>query len=284
MPSYAVTGASGHFGRHAVETLLDRGVPAADIVAVARTPQKIVDLAERGVQVRPADYSDPSTLPAALDGVRRVLLVSGSEVGNRVAEHSAVLDAAQAAGAERLLYTSILNADTTKNPLAAEHQGTEAAIRASGLAYTLLRNGWYTENYTGQLAQYLANGQILGAAGKGRVSGAPRSDFAEAAVIALTRDEDGDAVYELGGPSFDFDELAAAVTEATGTPVVYRDLPAPEYATALEGFGVDPGTAAFVASLDESIARGELETGRDDLARLLGRPVTPLVDAFRAAL
>lgn len=284
MPAYAVTGASGHLGHRAVETLLAAGIPAAEIVAVVRTPAKAADLAERGVDVRQADYSQPSTLPAALAGVRRVLLVSASELGNRVAEHSAVLDAARGAGVERLLYTSIANADTTKNPLAPEHQGTEAAIRASGLAYTLLRNSWYLENYTGQLGQYTSTGQILGSAGTGRLSAALRNDFADAAAAALTRDEEGDAVYELGGASFDFTELAAAVTEATGTPVVYHDLPAAEYAKALEGFGVDPGTAAFVAALDESIARGELETTGDDLARLLGRPPTPLIEAIRAAL
>jgi NAD(P)H dehydrogenase (quinone) len=283
MPAYAVTGASGHFGRRAIETLLDRGVPAAEIVAVARTPEKISDLAGRGVQVRQADYTQPGTLPAALDGVRRLLLVSGSELGNRVAEHTNVIEAAKAAGVERILYTSIVNADATKNPIAPEHQGTEAVLRASGVPYALLRNSWYMENYTSQVAQYVQGGQILGAAGRGRVSAAPRNDFADAAVAALQQDQEGNAVYELGGPSFDFDELAAAVTEATGTAVAYRDLPTPEYAQALEGFGMDSGTAGFVASLDESIARGELETGRDDLVRLLGRPVAPLAAIIRAA-
>ncbi len=283
MPTYAVTGASGRFGRRVIDTLLASGVPASEIVAVVRTPAKVADLAERGVGVRQADYTQPSTLPAAVAGVQRLLLVSGSELGNRIAEHSAVVGAAKDAGVQRLFYTSIANADATQNPIAPEHQGTEAAIRASGLAYTLLRNSWYLENYTSQLGQYTAVGKILGCAGKGRVSAVLRADFADAAAAALLRDEGDNAVYELGGPAFNFDELAAAVTEATGTPVVYEDLTPAEYAQALQGFGVDPGTAGFVAALDESIARGELEVDPADLVRLLGRPATPLVVALRAA-
>jgi NAD(P)H dehydrogenase (quinone) len=284
MPTYAITGASGPFGRRAVETLLQRGVPAAEIVAVVRMPAKVADLAARGVEVRLGDYSQPQTLPAALSGVRRLLFVSGSEAGQRIPQHTAVVEAATAAGVERLVYTSILHADTSANPLAGEHKATEEAIDASGLPYTILRDSWYTENYTGQLAQYLQTGQILGAVGNGKVSGAPRADYADAAAAALVDEAGGNNVYELGGPAFGFDELAAAVTDVTGTKVVYRDLPAAEYVTALQEAGLDAGTAGFVAALDESIARGELATDSEDLARLLGRPVTPLREAIRAAL
>jgi len=281
MPTYAVTGATGHLGRLAVSELLARGVPATDVVAVVRTPAKAADLAEQGVQVREGDYSRPETLPAALAGVDRLLLVSGSEPGQRVAQHTNVLEAAQAAGVQHVVYTSILRADTTGNPLAGEHRGTEEVLRASGLSAAVLRNGWYTENYTGQLGQYLERGEVLGAAGSGRVSAAPRADYAAAAVTALLEGAEG--VFELGGPAFDFPELARTVSEVTGQRVVSRDLPPAEYAAALQGAGLDAGTAGFVAALDESIARGELETDSDDLARLLGRPATPLADVVRTA-
>jgi uncharacterized protein YbjT (DUF2867 family) len=284
MPTYAVTGAGGHFGRRVIGTLLARDVPAEEIVAIARTPEKVADLSARSVDVRQADYTDPPSLAPALAGVRRLLLVSGSEVGNRVAEHTSVIEAAQKAGVERIVYTSILNADTSKNPLAPEHQGTEAVIRASGLPYTLLRNGWYTENYTIQTARFLNTGEILGAAGSGRISAAPRNDYADAAATALTRDDEGNAVYELGGQSFTFDELARALTAATGIRVLYRDFPAGEYAQALQVAGERPEAAGFIAAVDESIRRGELETDSDDLARLLGRAPTPLADAIHAAL
>lgn len=283
MPTYAVTGATGHLGRRVVLELLERGVPASDVVAVVRTPAKAADLAERGVVVREGDYSRPETLPAALAGVQRLLLVSADVPGQRVAQHTAVIEAARDAGAERIAYTSILHADDTSNPLAGEHQGTERALRTAGVPFTLLRNGWYTENYTERLGEYVERGEIVGATGRGRVSAAPRADFASAAAAALLADEVGDVVHELGGPSFDFDELAATVTEVTGTTVVHRDLPVADYVALLRGVGMDEGTAGFVAALDASIAAGDLETHSDDLARLLGRPATPLADALRAA-
>ncbi|WP_405433354.1 hypothetical protein [Micromonospora sp. NBC_00617] len=178
---------------------------------------------------------------------------------------------------------SILKADTTTNPLAPEHKATEEVLAASGLPYTVLRNGWYTENYTDQLPQYLQSGTIPGATGGSTISAAPRTDYAAAAAAALTGDEEGDAVYELGGAAFTFDELADAVTEVTGTTVVHRDLSAAELASALENVGLDAGTAGFVTALDHSIAIGELATDSDDLSRLIGRPSTPLRDAIRAA-
>ncbi|WP_454856413.1 NAD(P)H-binding protein [Promicromonospora soli] len=194
MTTYAVTGASGPFGHIVVEELLSRGVPASDVVAIVRTPSKVADLAERGVQVREGDYSRPETLPAALAGVQHLLLVSGSEIGQRVAQHTAVIDAAKAAGVERIAYTSILKAGNTSNPLAGEHEATEAALRASGVPATLLRNGWYFENYTSQLGQYLERGEILGATAGEKVSAAARADYAAAAAAALLADQDGDLV------------------------------------------------------------------------------------------
>lgn len=283
MTTYAVTGATGHLGRLAVAELLERGVAPADLVAIARTPARATDLAERGVQVREGDYDRPETLPGALAGVQRLLLVSGSEPGNRVAQHTAVIEAARAAGVERIAYTSILNADATSNPLAGEHQGTEKVLRESGVPLSLLRNGWYTENYTDRLDEYLRRGEIVGAAAEGRISAAPRADYAAAAVTALQGDDGDLVVHELGGESFTLGELAATVTAVTGTTVGYRDLTVEDLATELRQTGLDEGTAAFVAALDGSIAAGDLVAPGDDLARLLGRAPTPLADVVRTA-
>ncbi|HEV6953662.1 MAG TPA: NAD(P)H-binding protein [Promicromonospora sp.] len=283
MTTYAVTGATGHLGRLAVAELLERGVAPADVVAIARTPARATDLAERGVQVREGDYDRPETLPGALAGVQRLLLVSGSEPGNRVAQHTAVIEAARAAGVERIAYTSILNADATSNPLAGEHQGTEKVLRESGVPLSLLRNGWYTENYTDRLDEYLRRGEIVGAAAEGRISAAPRADYAAAAVTALQGDDGDLVVHELGGESFTLGELAATVTAVTGTTVGYRDLTVEDLATELRQAGLDEGTAAFVAALDGSIAAGDLVAPGDDLARLLGRAPTPLADVVRTA-
>jgi NAD(P)H dehydrogenase (quinone) len=283
MPTYAITGASGQLGRLAVQALLARGVPASYVVAVVRTRGKAADLADRGVQVREADYIRPQTLGAALVGVDRLLLISSSEAGQRVAHHTNVIEAAKTAGTSRIVYTSMLNSDDTTNPLAGEHQDSERALRAAGVPFTLLRNGWYTENYTDQLGQYLQRGEIIGAAGSGRISAATRQDYAAAAAAALLQDDDGNRTYELGGPTFDLPELAQVISEVTGTPVTYTDLTVDGYAARLEQADLDEASARFVAALDASIANGDLDTTSRDLEQLLGHPVTPLADAVRAA-
>ncbi|WP_199444119.1 SDR family oxidoreductase [Umezawaea beigongshangensis] len=283
MSTCAVTGASGHLGRLVVEELLARGVAAADVVAIVRTPDKVADLAERGVRVRTADYSSPETLSAAVRGADVLLLVSGNEVGQRVPQHTAVVEAAKAEGVGRVVYTSVLRATETDLALAPEHAATEEVLRASGVPFTLLRNGWYTENYTDRLEQYLATGEIVGAAGTGRIAAATRQDYAEAAVAVLTGEGHENAVYELGGTPFTLADLARVITEVTGTEVVHRDLTAEDLTQELVAAGLDEDTAGFVVSLDVSTAGGALDTDSDDLATLIGRPPTSLVDAVRAA-
>ena len=280
---YAVTGASGKFGRLAVEALLDAGTDPSQIVAAVRTPAKVADLADRGVIVRAADYDDPASLVTAFHGVDFLLFVSASEPGKRIPQHQAVIDAAVAAGVTRVAYTSILRADTTQMALAAEHKATEEALAASGLDVTLLRNSWYTENYTEQLPTYLAAAAITGATANGRVAAATRADYAAAAVAVLTGAGHSGAIYELGGTAFTMTDLAEAITEVTGTTVVAKDVSVAEYTDILVGFGLDQGTAAFVAGLDEATARGDLDTDSTDLASLIGRPSTPLIDVVRTA-
>jgi NAD(P)H dehydrogenase (quinone) len=284
MTTYAVTGATGHLGRLAIDALLERGTAAADVVAIVRTPAKAADLAQRGVPVRVGDYARPETLPAALADVDVLLLVSGNEVGQRVAQHAAVIDAAKRAGVARIVYTSLLRADTSQIVLAPEHKATEQLLRSSGLPFTILRNGWYLENYTAQVGDHLARGAIVGAAGEGLISAAARADYAAAAAAVLTEDGHENAVYELGGPAFTLKELAAEISELSGRTVVYQDVSVAELTGILSGAGLDPGTARFVAALDEAIARGELYTASTELSRLLGRPTTPLADVVRAAL
>ena len=280
-----VTGASGHLGRLVVEALLERGTPAADVVATARTPESISDLADRGVQVRRADYTDPASLDAAFVGVDRVLLVSGSEVGQRVAQHANVIDAAKRAEVGFVAYTSITRADTSDLALAAEHRATEELLAASGLPHALLRNSWYLENYTGQVPSVLEHGAVLGAAGDGRVSAATRADYAAAAAAVLAGGDHDGAVYELGGDdAFTLAEYAASVARVTGTEVVYRDLSVEDYTAALVAAGLPEGYAAVLADSDRGLAEGGLFTDSGDLSRLIGRPTTGLEDALRAAL
>jgi NAD(P)H dehydrogenase (quinone) len=280
-----VTGASGHLGRLVVADLLERGVPADQIVAVVRSPEKVGDLAARGVAVRAADYTDPGSLTAALAGTDRLLLISSSEMGQRVAQHANVINAAVAAGVSLLVYTSIAFADTGTGPIVPEHKATEALIRESGLPYVILRNSWYTENYTGHLDTAFQFGAIMGAAGEGRVSAAPRADYAAAAAAVLAGQGPVDVVYELGGDTaFTLAELAAEVAGQSGREVVYRDLTEEDYAQALIGAGLPEPYARALAGSDSALARGELFVDSGQLRQLIGRPTTPLADSVALAL
>jgi len=279
----AVTGASGHLGRLAIEALLGK-VPAKDIVALVRTPSKAADLAVKGVQVRQADYSRPETLGPALAGVDKLLLVSSSEVGQRAVQHQAVLDAARAAGVGFIAYTSILHADRSRLALAAEHLATEKALAASGIPHALLRNGWYLENYTAQLPGALAHG-FAGSAGDGRIAAAARADFAAAAAAVLTQPNQAGKVYELAGDEpFTMSELATEVSRQSGKPVPYAELPPEAFGGVLRGAGLPGPFADVLVDADVNIARGELDDRSGDLRRLIGRPTTPLRDAVAAAL
>ncbi len=279
----AVTGATGHLGRLTLQALLDRGVPAGNLVALVRDPAKAADLAAQGIQVRQADYRQPDTLSAALNGVNRLLLVSSNDFDDRVGQHRHVIDAARDAGVDLIVYTSILNADRSRMILAGDHQATEALLRDSGVPFTLLRNGWYTENY--DLKGAVTNGAILGAAGSHALNPAPRQDYAAAAAAVLSTDGHAGQTYELAGDeAVTLADLAAEVARQSGQPVAYHDLSAEEYARTLAGFGVPEGFAHVLADSDTGITRGELASESRDLSRLIGRPTTPITQTVRDAL
>jgi NAD(P)H dehydrogenase (quinone) len=276
-----VTGATGHLGRLAVAELLASGVPAGDITAAVRTP----DRADLGVRVVHADYGDPATLATAFAGTDRLLFVSSNNLAGRAAEHANVVRAAGDAGVGLIAYTSILRADSSGLLLAGEHLRTEEAIRASGLPFTLLRNGWYLENYTGQLDNFLDSGVMTGSAGEGRVSAASRADFAAAAAVVLTGDGHQGAVYELAGDeSFTVAEFAAELSRQAGKPVRYEDMPVADYAAQLAGFGLPEQAARTFADADHGVARGMLHDTGGQLGKLIGRPTTTVAEAIAAAL
>ncbi len=281
---YVVTGATGQLGRLVVEGLLAK-VPASEVAVAVRSAEKAADLAARGVAVRVVDYDEPETLAGAFAAGDRVLLISGSEVGRRIPQHRAVVDAAKAAGVALLAYTSAPGAATFR--LADEHKATEELILASGLPYAFLRNGWYTENYLGDAAGTVARGVVLGSAGDGRIATAPRGDYADAAVAVLTGEGAGheNAVYELSGDAaWSLSELAAELAQASGKPVAHRDVAPAEHLAALVGAGLPEGFAEVLVDVDAGIARGELAGTPGDLARLIGRPTVPLAESVRTAL
>jgi NAD(P)H dehydrogenase (quinone) len=281
----AVTGATGHLGRLAIEELLRRGIAPAEIVAVVRNPEKAADLAGRGLQLRRATYDDPSALEGAFAGIERLLFISGDEVGRRVTQHGNVVRAAKAAGVGVVAYTSVLNADRTRIKLAEEHKATERLLEESDVPFILLRNSWYLELYLDQIPRYLEHGAILGSAGEGRVSAATRADYAAAAAAVVAEPGYEHHIFELGGePAFSMAELAAEISGRSGREVVYRNLPVEEYVAVLTAAGLPEGYARVLADADLGIERGDLFTGSGDMARLLGRGPTSYTAAVASAL
>ncbi|AYG81136.1 Quinone oxidoreductase 2 [Streptomyces hundungensis] len=282
--SIVVTGATGSLGRLVVEELLAR-VPASEIVALVRDKEKAAGLAARGVELRIADYSEPATLAGAFRAGDRVLLISGSEVGQRVPQHTAVIEAAKAAGVAQLAYTGVLGGPDADFALADEHRETERIVLESGLPYTFLRNGWYTENYTANLAPVLAHGAVLSNAGEGRVASAARADYAAAAAEVLTGEGHLGRAYELSGDvAWSFTEYAAEVAAASGKPIAYRPLTPEAHLAVLTDAGVPAPFAEILVDVDLAIARGRLAGTSGDLSRLIGRPTTPLSLSVREAV
>ncbi|PZF89085.1 SDR family oxidoreductase [Micromonospora deserti] len=281
--SIVVTGATGHLGRLIVESLLRRGVPADQVVALGRDTDRLADLAERGVTVRRADYNDPDSLRAAFAGAEKLAFVSGTEIGRRVEQARNVVAAAKEAGVELIAYTSIAKADTSSLILAVDHRGTEQEIAASGLPYVFLRNSWYFENYLPQLPTYLEHG-VAGAAGDGRISAAARADYAEAAAAVLTTGGHANRVYELGAAPLTLTELAEEISRQAGRHVAYTDLPVEKYVEVLVDAGLPRAYAEILADGDRGAAQGELHVAADDLATLIGRRPATLAEAIRAAL
>ncbi|MFI1289683.1 SDR family oxidoreductase [Streptomyces sp. NPDC020792] len=281
--SIVVTGATGHLGRHVVEQLLEK-VPADQVTAVVRTPEKAAGLAERGVRIAVADYNAPETFDGLFSAGDKVLLISGNEFDKgRVQQHRVVIDAARAAGVALLAYTSAPG--TLKAALADDHHGTEEALLASGVPYVLLRNGWYHENYTEQLAPVLEHGAVVHAAGEGRISSAPRAEYAAAAVAVLTGEGHENKTYELGGDeAWSLAEYAAALSRQTGRRITSNPVTVEEYAGILTGAGLPGPLAAILAGVDASIEKGELVITSGDLSRLIGRPTSPVSEAIAAAL
>lgn len=277
----AVTGATGHLGRLVIQQLKEKS-PAERIVALVRSPEKAADL---GVESRRADYDAPETLRPALEGVDRLLLISGNEIGQRARQHAAVVEAAKAAGVKLMAYTSILRADVSEISLAEEHRATEAAIRGASLPFVLLRNGWYNENYVGGIHGAVASGALIGSVGEGKISSAARADYAAAAVEVLTSDGHEGKTYELAGDAaWSMDELAAEISRQTGRNIPYRNLPEAEYAAALAGLGVPEAFAKALASWDVAASREALFNGERQLSALIGRPTTPIEVTVSEAL
>ncbi|HZX06329.1 SDR family oxidoreductase [Kribbella sp.] len=280
--SIVVTAATGQLGTLVIDELLQR-VPADQVVAVARDAAKAAPIADRGVEVRIADYNDADALAEAFGTGDTVLLISGLEP-NRRDQHRAVIAAAGEAGVARIAYTSVLGGPEADYDLAADHIATEQAVLDSGLPYTFLRNGWYNEVYTDQIAGQLANG-VVGSAGDGRIASASRRDFAAAAAVVLTGEGHEKKAYELNGDAdWTHAEYAAELARQSGKDVAYHNLPSADYLQVLVGSGMPEPMAQMFVGVAQATERGRLAGRGGDLSALIGRPTTSIADSIAAAL
>ena len=276
-----ITGATGQLGRLVVEKLKGK-VSAQSITALVRNPEKAADL---GIEAREFDYNNPENLAAALAGIDTLLLISGNEIGQRARQHANVIDAAKKAGIKWFVYTSLLHADTSSLSLAGEHFATENALKESRIPYTIMRNGWYTENYTSSIPAALANGEFLGSSGNGKISSAPRVDYAEAAAIVLSTEGHQDKTYELGGDeNYTLTDLTALISRETGKNIQYKNLSEADYADVLKNIGLPEGVAKAVSSWGIGTSKGDLFDDSHQLSKLIGRPTTSLSQAVKDAL
>ena len=280
----AITGATGQLGHHVIEQLL-KTVPASQIVAIVRNPAKAGVLSQQGIDVRQADYADQAAFTSALRGVEKLLLISSSEVGQRAPQHQNVINAAKAAGVKFIAYTSLLHADTSPLGLHVEHVATEKALAESGIPFTLLRNGWYTENYLASAPPALEHGVFIGSAGDGKIASATRADYAAAAAKVIAEEGHAGKVYELAGDNaWTLSELAAELSKQSGKSVKYQNLSEADFSAALKSVGLPAGLAEMLADSDTGASKGGLFDDSHTLSALIGRPTTPLAESVKAIL
>jgi NAD(P)H dehydrogenase (quinone) len=286
--SLVITGASGHLGRRTAELLLDTpGVDPADVVLVTRDPSRLDDLAARGAVVRRGDFSDPATLGDAFAGATRVLIVSTDVVGARLEGHRAAVDAAAAAGAQLIAYTSIPNpVDGNPAGVVPDHKATEEAIAASGVAYTFLRNALYSEYRIPEAQAAVASGQFHHNMGDGRTAYVSREDCAAAAAAVLAGgDEHADKAYDITGPELlGGADLARIYGEAGGVEVEAIAVDDDAFAAGLVAAGLPEAAVPLIVSFGRAIREGWLEVLSGDVEALTGRAPRSVKDVVAGAL
>jgi NAD(P)H dehydrogenase (quinone) len=282
---YGITGSTGHLGQLVVEALAKQ-LPAGQIVALARNAAKASELNRSAGSVRAFDYDKPETLRTALEGIGKLVLISSNAMGGRTPQHRAVIGAAKAARVELIAYTGILRGDKSPINFAKEHTETERLLRESGLRHIFLRNGWYIENYVPFLKPALANGVFPASAGNGRISAAGRADYAQAAALSLIQDDGStERVLELAGDTaFTLSEFVAEASRQANKPIVYKNLPEPEFAALLSKFGLPPHLAADLAQSSSATAQDALFDDNRVLSRLIGHPTASYKDVIGLAL
>ncbi|WP_458411894.1 SDR family oxidoreductase [Schinkia sp. CFF1] len=276
-----VTGATGKFGTKVVETLL-KTIPASQLVVSVRNPEKAEVFRSRGVEVRHGDFDDPETLDVAFAGIDRLLIISADgDNETRIRQHSNAVAAAERAGVTFIAYTSLANAQESKNVFAPTHKATEEAILKTGIPYSFLRNNWYLENEIPSIQGALAGFPWVTSAGNGKVGWALQQDYAEAAAAVLSGNGHENTIYELSGSkSLTQEELVSALGKVLGKEVTVEQVDDTTYADIMKNAGVPDFVIPLLVEIQRSIREGTLETVSNDIEKLLGRPATPISEAL----
>ncbi|KRD85709.1 NAD(P)-dependent oxidoreductase [Bacillus sp. Root147] len=271
-----VTGATGKLGTKVVDTLL-KTVPTNQLAVSVRNPEKAEGLRVQGVDVRQGDFDRPETLDAAFKGIDRLLLISADgDNETRIRQHTNAVAAAERAGVKFIAYTSIVNAQESKNFLAPTHQATEEAILKTGISYSFLRNNWYLENEISSIQGVLAGAPWVTSAGNGKVGWALQQDYAEAAATVLSGNGHENTIYELSGKLLSQDELASALSSVLRKEVSVQLVDDATYADIMKGAGVPDFLIPMLVDIQKGIREGTLEIESNDFEKLLGRPATPI--------
>lgn len=284
MSKILISGASGKLGSLVIKHLLEsQGVAPQNIIAASRDTAKLADLAAKGIETRQVNFADPATLNSAFQGVDRLLVISTDAIGARVEQHKAAIEAAKKANVGRIFYTSMFNPQTSTVSFAPEHAASEAAIEASGLAYTIFRNGWYMENLFGSLGTALAAGRWYSSSADGRITYIAREDIARAMAAAIANPVTGNIIYSLGGETgYTKAEIAALVTEISGRPLQVIDITDEQLHTGLTAAGIPANFVPLIVSIDAAVRAGDLGVNTGEAAKLSGTPLVSLKAFFEA--
>ncbi|MBY3594930.1 SDR family oxidoreductase [Rhizobium bangladeshense] len=282
-----VTGAAGQLGQRVIHHLIETyKVAPGKIVAATRSPEKLAKLADKGVIIRKADFDDAAGLEKAFAGIDRLLLISTDALdtpGRRLAQHKAAVAAAVKAGVKHIAYTSMPAPDNSLVTFAPDHLGSENAIKASGIAYTIIRDAWYHDNYLHSMPHNLQGGKWYSATGNGKVSTISRDDCALAIAAALASGTFESATYTLtGAASLDNRQIAAIVSETAGKPLEVIDVNDEQLGQGMRGAGLPGFIADMLVSADANIRAGNFDIITEDFTKLTGKQPQPLKDFFVA--
>ncbi len=271
-----VTGASGHLGGRVLAHLLNtHNIPAEQIIATTRNPASLAELAAQGVDVRAASFDNPASLIAAFSGAERMLLISTDaldEPGKRLRQHQAAVAAAKEAGVQHITYTSMPQPDDSLVTFAPDHLGTEQALEASGLQWTILRDSWYMDNLYMTLPSVLATGQWYTSSGEGRIANVSREDCARAAAAVLAGAGESGKRYNLTGPELlTTAQIAALLSEELGKAIEVVHLDDESLTQGMIAAGVPAPVAPVFVSFDANTREGKIAVQTDDVKTLTGK-------------